>query len=300
MMNRSSSAAEFSESVQLLRRRIDQALDELSRPVVGCPKQLADAMRYMLLAPGKRLRPVLTLLACEACGGSAEAAVPAAVAVEMVHTYSLIHDDLPAMDDDDLRRGRPTCHIVYGEALAILAGDALLARALEICASDLPPAVAGTCCGLLAQAAGPALLVGGQVDDLAAEQQPVADLAQLESIHLRKTGALLRVALKLGAVTAGAPPRHLDTLDEYGWRLGLAFQIVDDLLDAGGDPQRLGKRARKDRGRGKSTYPHLLGVDASRKRARDLVEQACGLLDVLPGPTAHLASAARYVLSRDH
>ncbi|MFO0913163.1 MAG: farnesyl diphosphate synthase [Pirellulales bacterium] len=293
-------AVEFPAMIEPYRHRVDAALESYSQFDADCPAQLAEAIRYSLLAPGKRLRPILVLLACEACGGDAELALPAAVAVEMIHAYSLIHDDLPAMDDDDLRRGRPTCHVVYGEALAILAGDALLARALEVCARYLPATVAGPCCAQLARAAGPSCLVGGQVDDLAAERQPVRDLAQLEAIHLRKTGAMLRVSLGLGAMIAGADPRHLAALDEYGWRLGLAFQIVDDLLDAGGDAARLGKRAGKDSVRGKLTYPALLGIDGSRQRAGELIEEACGWLSGLPGDASALAAGARYILARDH
>lgn len=293
-------AVEFPAMIEPYRHRVDAALESYSQFDADCPVQLAEAIRYSLLAPGKRLRPILVLLACEACGGDAELALPAAVAVEMIHAYSLIHDDLPAMDDDDLRRGRPTCHVVYGEALAILAGDGLLARALEVCARYLPATVAGPCCAQLARAAGPSCLVGGQVDDLAAERQPVRDLAQLEAIHLRKTGAMLRVSLGLGGMIAEADPRHLAALDEYGWRLGLAFQIVDDLLDAGGDAARLGKRAGKDSVRGKLTYPALLGIDGSRRRAGELIEEACGWLRGLPGDASALAAGARYILARDH
>ena len=226
--------------------------------------------------------------------------MPAAVAVEMVHTYSLIHDDLPAMDDDDLRRGRPTCHTVYGEALAILAGDALLARAFEVLATGVdPPRTAARCCAELARAAGAVRFVGGQVDDLASEFSP-ADLVQLERIHQRKTGALLRVSLRLGALVAGADDQQLACLDEYGRNLGLAFQIVDDLLDTHGDEQQTGKRTRKDQARGKLTFPAALGVAASRARAEELVADACHALQDLGPRASPLQGLARYVLERDH
>lgn len=295
-----SAAVDFSTLVAPYRQRVDERLDYYTQFEDGCPASLAAAIRYMLLAPGKRIRPVLSLLAAEACGGAMEPVLPAAVAVEMIHTYSLIHDDLPAMDDDDLRRGRPTCHVVYGEGLAILAGDALLTRAFELCGRDLPADVAGICCYELARAAGASWLVGGQVDDLAAEKEPLQDLAQLEAIHRRKTGAMLRVSLKLGGIISRAASRHLLALDEYGWRLGLAFQIVDDLLDVAGDAEQVGKRTGKDQQRGKLTYPSVLGVEGSRERARELIAQACGYLSELPGEVGPLESAARYILQRNH
>src|SRR5438874_6494292 len=196
-------------------------------------------MAYSLFAPGKRLRPLLVTFACEAAGGTADQALPAACAVEMVHTYSLVHDDLPAMDDDDMRRGQPTCHKKFGEALAILAGDALLTLAFQVLAEGYP-ASAAACCVELARAAGAAGMVGGQVDDLAWEREEALQqrtLAGLEDLHGRKTGALIRASLRLGALAAhagtstGPAPALLDHLDAYGRCLGLAFQITDDLLD---------------------------------------------------------------------
>jgi geranylgeranyl diphosphate synthase type II len=228
----------------------------------------------------------------------------------MVHAYSLIHDDLPAMDDDDLRRGRPTNHKVFGEGLAILAGDALLARAFEIVARDVRPAeVAAACCAALGQAAGAEALVGGQVDDLAAEQCANAvdntsalsetALHVLESIHRRKTGAMFLVSLRLGALTAGATNEQLLCLEEFGQRLGLAFQIADDLLDVDGDEKNLGKRVGKDAPRGKLTFPGVLGRVESRRRAERLAAEACQALRPL-GPSAEaLATLARYVVERD-
>jgi len=265
---------------------------------VGCPTQLAEAMRYSLLAPAKRLRPLLVCMASQACGGSVEAALPAACAVEMIHTYSLIHDDLPAMDDDDLRRGRPTNHKVYGEGLAILAGDALLTLAFEVLARGVQPSeVAAASCLALARAAGPAALVGGQADDLAGGV--ARDLESLESIHRRKTGAMFLVSLHLGGLAAAASATQLAALEAYGKRMGLAFQIVDDLLDVGGIEANLGKRVGKDADRGKLTFPGLLGVEESRRRAERLIDEACAALEPLSPAADGLMVLARYVLERD-
>jgi len=262
---------------------IEQALDRAIVAEAGCPGVLTEAMRYALLAPGKRLRPALTLIACEACGGAVRDALPAAVAVEMVHAYSLVHDDLPAMDDDALRRGRPTCHIRFGEANAILAGDALLTRAFAVLAGEIgSPARASRSVAVLAAAAGSAALVGGQVDDLAAETDREHSVARLESIHRRKTGALFAASLELGGIAAAATESQLETLRQYAASLGLAFQVVDDLLDYLGDAGSLQKHAGKDAERGKLTYPGLLGVEGARSRAHDLItaaQDSAGLFD---------------------
>ncbi len=288
----------FAEQTQSFRQLIDAQLEAYSQFDSDCPVVLRDAICHSLLAPGKRLRPMLTLMACEACGSDPKAALPAACAVEMVHAYSLIHDDLPAMDDDDLRRGRPTCHKVFGEANAILAGDALLARAFEVIATDVPQHVAATCCALLARAAGASRLVGGQVDDLAAEDQDGGGLDELEAIHRRKTGAMLEVSLQLGGVIAEAPEQQLDALQRYGHNLGLAFQVVDDLLDFNGDEEQLGKRTGKDAGRGKLTYPVLLGVEASQQRAEELIEAASAAAAVFGERSDQLQTLAKFVLER--
>jgi geranylgeranyl diphosphate synthase type II len=279
---------------------IDEALDSYTNLSADCPPRLREAVRYSLLAPGKRLRPRLVLMAAEACGGSIEAALPAACAVEMVHAYSLVHDDLPCMDDDDMRRGRPTCHKAFGDALAVLAGDALLTMAFEVLARDVRPArVAADCCLELARAAGPAALVGGQADDLDGTNG-AADVARLEAIHRRKTGAMIQVSIRLGAMIARGSRRQRSALEKYGQRLGLAFQITDDLLDVGGDEQTLGKRAGKDADRGKLTFPGLLGVDESRRRAEQLIAEALAAVASL-GPQAEgLESLARAVLERNH
>jgi len=289
------------------RQRVVEAALGGYLPLAGdCPPRLREAMEYSLLAGGKRLRPVLTLLACEACGGPASAALPAACALEMIHTYSLIHDDLPAMDDDDFRRGRPTSHKVFGEALAILAGDALLTLAFQVVAEQTRPVtVAAACCADLAAAAGGEGMVGGQVADLDAETAPAlgvatADERRLIGIHRRKTGALIGCAASLGARVAGAEEETRTALADYGRDIGLAFQIADDLLDVTGNRDRMGKGVRKDAGHGKLTYPGLFGVEGSRRRAEELVERACAAVAPLGPAGEPLAALARFVLDRDH
>ena len=284
-----------------LRDLVNSALARYVAPQVDCPSRLQEAMAYSLLAGGKRMRPVLVLLASEACGGTAEAALPAACALEMVHTYSLIHDDLPAMDDDDLRRGRPTNHVVFGEGMAILAGDGLLTLAFEVMADGVqPPDVAAACCLDLARAAGLAGMVGGQVADLEAEETPVASVAELERIHRRKTGRLLGSALTLGGRIARADAATLTLLQHYGECIGLAFQIADDLLDVRGTAAVMGKGVRKDAAHGKATYPALLGTTASLQRAQSLVEDACQAIAPLGERGKRLAALAHFVLERDH
>ncbi|HUT87959.1 MAG TPA: farnesyl diphosphate synthase [Thermoguttaceae bacterium] len=289
----------FVEYAGQLRGRIDAALAEYAELRDGCPGGLREAIRYSLLAPGKRLRPMLVLMAAEACGGAIDAALPAACAVEMVHAYSLVHDDLPAMDDDDLRRGQPACHKRFGEAVAILAGDGLLALAFQTLASDVhPPQVAAACCAMLAEAAGPCRLVGGQADDLAGSRAP-ATVDLLESIHDRKTGAMILASLRLGAAVAGATPEQTAALATYGRKLGLAFQITDDLLDVHGREAEMGKRVGKDADRGKLTFPALLGVAESARRAERLVLEACEALDPLGSRAGNLVALAHYVLERN-
>ena len=289
----------LSQQLQPWREQIDAALAAYAALPSDCPVELGEAMRYSLLAPGKRLRPLLVMMACDACGGQSDAALPAACAVEMIHAYSLIHDDLPAMDDDDLRRGRPTCHKAFDEATAILAGDALLTLAFQVIAQDVQPAaVAARSCAELARAAGAVGMVGGQADDLRAESLP-PDLAALEHIHRRKTGAMFQVSLHLGGLAAEATGEQLSALDIYGQRLGLAFQITDDLLDVAGDEQTVGKRLGKDHDRGKLTFPGLLGVEQSRRRAEQLIGQACEALMSFESRAASLESLARFVLERN-
>jgi len=297
--------ADFAQLRELVNARLAGCLAD-SSTTQDCPPRLREAMEYSLLAGGKRLRPLLVLLTAEACGGSPEAALPAACAIEMVHTYSLIHDDLPAMDDDDFRRGRPTNHKVFGEALAILAGDALLTLAFEILARDTEPDVAAACCVDLASASGWCGMVAGQVADLEAEQRDASTLSdlealsQLEAIHRRKTGRLLCSAVTLGARIARAPHDLLERLKIYGKNVGLAFQIADDLLDVTGDAARLGKGVRKDLTLGKMTYPGLLGVEASQARAQALVDEACELLQPLGNRAEKLVALAQFITARDH
>jgi geranylgeranyl diphosphate synthase type II len=290
---------DFSALTRALKQQVDAALDEYAKYSPDCPTHLAEAIRHSLLAPGKRLRPLLVLMSCQACGCDSRQALPAACAVEMVHTYSLIHDDLPAMDDDDMRRGRPSCHAKFGEATAILAGDALLAQAFEVLAAIQPPEVAARCCAELAQAAGACNLVGGQEDDLKAEFAGMG-IEQLHRIHRRKTGALIRASLRLGGVIGRAGEVQLTALATYGEKLGLAFQIVDDLLDLQGNEAALGKRAGKDSQHGKLTFPAVLGSEESRRRAEALIDEAIRALTPLGARAAGLEALARYVLERNH
>jgi geranylgeranyl diphosphate synthase type II len=294
------SLVEFLESQ---RELVHRALDEWLPKQDGCPDILSRAMHYAVFPGGKRLRPMLTLLASHVCGGTTEAALPAACAVELVHCYSLIHDDLPAMDDDDLRRGRPTCHKVFGEAMAILAGDALLTLAFEVLARySQSPILAATCCQELAMASGASGMVGGQVDDIVASggnPSTYSSANMLESIHARKTGALLRACLRLGALTASADSDAIQSLDTYGQRVGLAFQITDDLLDVQGEESVAGKRLGKDNSRGKLTFPRLLGTEQSRQKARTMCSEACAALTPFGRRAELLNELACFILERD-
>jgi len=301
-------ADELTDHLQNKRVLVERYLDATLRPAEGCPAALLEAMRYSLLAPGKRLRPLLVILTAEACGESD--ALPAGCAVEMIHAYSLIHDDLPAMDDDDLRRGQPTCHVQFGEALAILAGDALLTMAFQVLAEQYPPATAAACCRELARGAGAAGMVGGQVDDLASEKlspmgsSPTTWYSLLESLHARKTGALFRACLRMGAYVAqgeragGPRPELLAALDAYGRCFGQAFQITDDLLDVEGSAEQTGKRVGKDAARGKLTYPGFLGIAESRSRAERLCDEAREHLAILGPSGDRLGALVRMVLER--
>jgi geranylgeranyl diphosphate synthase type II len=269
-------------------------------PAAGiCPPELMEAMAYSLLAPGKRLRPLLVLMANEACAGDETAAMPAACAVEMVHTYSLIHDDLPAMDDDDLRRGLPTCHKKFGEATAILAGDALLTLAFQLAASCRPDAAAAACCRELAVGAGAAGMVGGQVLDLAWENRG-GEFADLERIHACKTGALFRAALRMGCWTSKCDDQaSWASLDAYGRYFGQLFQLTDDLIDVEGSTEQTGKRVQKDAVRGKLTYPSFLGMDESRRRATELARQACEAVAGFGDRGRRLTQLVQWVVKRD-
>jgi geranylgeranyl diphosphate synthase, type II len=307
--------ADVPERLRRVQEFIDPLLAESLTLSDEAPPRLLAALRHALLAPGKRLRPALALWAARACDGQRseaevwQTAAPAAVAVEMIHAYSLVHDDLPAMDDDDLRRGRPTCHRAFDEATAILCGDALQPLAFETLAQGLPPSVAGPACLVLARAAGAEALVGGQSDDLAAERGWIDDLsaaaageqvAWMERVHRRKTGALFRASLALGGLAVSADPAQLTALDRFGAAFGLAFQIADDLLDAEGDEVMMGKRVGKDAGRGKLTFPTVLGTDATRERAGQLATTAAGAVAGLGPAAADLAALAHWIVSRNH
>lgn len=307
------------------------------------PESLHSAIQYSLLDGGKRLRPALALMAAEVCGGDRKEALPAACALEMVHTYSLIHDDLPAMDDDDMRRGRPSSHKVFGEALAILTGDALLTLAFEVLATaPVTPSVKCDCICTLTEAAGAAGMIGGQVLDLEAERGSFlsknapenekfvlngsADITssavrtegqkqetdnpasastaihveQLIQIHRMKTGALITAALEMGAAVAQASENQRAGLRKFGQSIGLAFQIADDLLDVTGDNHRLGKETGRDNELGKLTYPSLIGIEESRRRAYMLVDEAIAALDIFDDSADLLRQLARFIVERDH
>lgn len=280
---------------------VERALAECVHAPAGPADRLLEAMRYSLLAGGKRLRPVLALAACEAVGGALDAALPLACAIEMIHTYSLVHDDLPCMDDDDLRRGRPTNHKVFGEAIATLAGDGLLTDAFKILAAAAASARSARALletiMELADAAGSDGMVGGQVIDLLGEGQALA-LEQLEDLHSRKTGALFVAAVRGGARLGGATAAQLAAMREYAQALGLAFQVIDDLLDVESSTEAMGKRTNKDQARGKATYPSLLGVERSRQLARDLVARTHAALAPFDHRADPLRMLAKFAVER--
>jgi geranylgeranyl diphosphate synthase type II len=274
------------------RRLVEDALSRALLPESAWPATIHRAVRYSLFAGGKRVRPLLALAAGESVGGTPEEVLPLAVAVEMIHTYSLIHDDLPCMDDDDLRRGKPTSHKVFGEAIAVLAGDALLTRAFHVLA-DVPPYWDGErlrrrvqALAILGEASGTTGLIGGQVEDLESEGREV-DHTTLERLHRAKTGALLSACVRGGAVLGGAGPDDLSRLARYGAAVGLAFQVVDDILDATEGAEQLGKTAGKDHAAAKATYVRVHGMDGARRMAEDLRAQAEAALEHM-GPRAEL------------
>lgn len=269
---------------------------------IRCPDRLRESMVYSLLSPGKRIRPLLAIASCIACGGDARKAMPGACAVEMIHAYSLIHDDLPAMDDDDLRRGRPTCHKQFDEATAILAADALQALAFGTLANYVPPEKTAQCVSALAEAAGACGMVGGQTLDIRMQVVPaemVRSQDMLEKVHRLKTGALIRVSLILGAILADAQPEQIENLKQYGEWLGLLFQVTDDLLDVTSDVIIMGKRTHKDIEKGKVTYPGLLGLEKARQYAVELEQKAENYLTPFGDKAEILRLIARYVLKRE-
>ena len=291
---------DFAAELKRHTTRVEQGLARHVPPAHTRPARLHTAMRYSLEAGGKRLRPVLLLAAADLCGAPADLALPAAVALECVHTYSLIHDDLPCMDDDDLRRGRPTAHKAFDEATALLAGDALLTHAFALLSNAYAaqPALAHALVRELADAAGSRRLIGGQMADLLAEQKAAATAAELEFIHLNKTAALVEAALVMGGLTGGAPAPALAALRDTGRHLGLAFQIIDDVLDATADSATLGKTAGKDARADKTTYVKLYGIEASRQLARDQTQTALRALAALPGDTAFLEALVETLVRR--
>jgi geranylgeranyl diphosphate synthase type II len=290
------------EYVERVRALVEAELDALVPAVTSDPaSSVHEAVRWSLFAPAKRFRPVLVLAAGETFGADAGKLVRTACAFELMHTYSLVHDDLPAMDDDDLRRGRPTCHVKFGEAAAVLAGDALQTLAFQTIAEDarLDAGVRVRLLAELARAAGtPDGMVAGQAHDLAAEARAGVSGEELELIHRRKTGALIVAAARAGALVAGAKETELDAVNAYARELGLLFQITDDLLDVTATAADLGKTPGKDARAQKATYPAVYGLDAARRRAREVYEAACAALDRVGRPTDLLRSLARLVLER--
>jgi geranylgeranyl diphosphate synthase type II len=281
------------------RTLVEDALERCLPAAETPPAKLHEAMRYGVFSGGKRLRPILALAAFELAGGRGDAILAPASATELIHTYSLIHDDLPAMDDDELRRGRPTCHRVFGDAIAILAGDALLTLAFEVVASDegLPAERRAAVIRELASANGSGGMVGGQAADIVAEGTAPSEGA-VAFIHQRKTAMPLRAALRVGAVAAGASERARLALSAYGEKLGLAFQIADDLLDVRGTAEELGKAVRKDLARGKITYPGAVGTERAAARALALSEEAVSALRPFGGDAWVLREVARFVVER--
>ncbi len=283
------------------QRTVDKALNAFLPKASVKPATIHRAMRYSLFAGGKRLRPILCLAAAEACGGEVERALPMACAVECIHTYSLIHDDLPCMDNDDFRRGKPTCHKVFGEGIAVLAGDALLTIAFEILAQAKAPARYGMSALLqeLAVAAGSRWLIAGQVADLEGEGKKTSP-RQLQFIHESKTAALLTSSIRLGAMSANAPAKKLEDLTVFGKALGLAFQVIDDILDVTQTSAKLGKSAGKDVSAQKATYPSVFGLEHSRKEADRLTKAAHAALKPFGEKAAALSALADFLLERDY
>jgi len=289
------------------RSLVDSTLERMLPPADTEPRAIHEAMRYAVLGGGKRIRPILALAAAEACGASAEALVEPCSALELIHTYSLVHDDLPALDNDDLRRGRKTTHVVFGEAMGILTGDALLTEAFSWLAKPIAgvaPAQQLRSIAVVARAVDSKGMIGGQVADIESEraQERSSDqqalLRKLEFIHRNKTGQLLTASVVLGGLLANAPETTIQRLEDYGRAAGLAFQVVDDLLDQEESAETLGKTAGKDLAQGKLTYPALVGTEAARQRVGDLLVRATENADMIGGPVNYLAGIARYICER--
>ena len=284
------------------RTQVDSALDEYVPKVGGLTADLIEAMRYSLFAGGKRLRPILCMAGAEAVGGESQHVLPVACALELIHTYSLIHDDLPLMDDDDLRRGKPTNHKVFGDVIALLAGDGLLTEAFSLMTSpvatgEIAPDRLLEAIRMISGAAGPGGMVGGQVVDMQWEGKR-ADLETVKFLHTHKTGALIKASVASGAVAAGAPESQVRTVLSYGKKIGLAFQISDDILDVEGDSETMGKMAGADKQKGKTTYPSVLGLDESKRIQSALVQEAVQDLKEFGEKAEPLRQIAYYIIER--
>lgn len=292
----------FNEELKQWAEQVDLALERYLPSAETYPTVIHEAMRYSVFAGGKRLRPILVMAAAQAVGGSTEKVMPVACALELIHTYSLVHDDLPAMDNDDFRRGRPTNHRVYGEAMAILVGDALQTLAFELiaqAAESFPAPAVNRVTWEIARAAGSVGLIGGQVVDLLSEQQEING-ATLEYIHRHKTGALFRAAIRAGAILGGATASQLESLTQYAEQMGLAFQIKDDLLDIEGDEEKIGKPLGSDLKNQKSTYPAIYGLEKTKKMAEVAAAEAINALKIFHHEAEFLRAIMHFIINRDH
>jgi len=292
---------EFESYLIERQKMVERALDRAVPKATTKPVTIHKAMRYSLMAGGKRLRPILCLAAAEACGGAPEPALPLACAVECLHTYSLVHDDLPSMDNDDFRRGKPTCHKVFGDGMAILTGDALLTLAFDLVAQadSWPRYDVRALIREMADAAGSLKLIAGQVADLEGEGKPTSK-NQLQFIHECKTAALLTTSIRFGAMSANATPKKLEHLTTFGRSLGLAFQVIDDILDVTQTTEKLGKSAGKDVAAQKATYPSVFGLETSYRKAKTLTKQARTSLESFGKKAAPLHALADHLLNRDY
>jgi geranylgeranyl diphosphate synthase type II len=295
-----SSAGNALEILKQHGKSVESYLTSLRSRYPSGPSRLLEAIEYSLMAGGKRLRPALVLETACACGAppNNRSALAAACAIELIHTFSLVHDDLPAMDDDDLRRGRPTNHKVFGEAMAILAGDAMVTMAFEVIAADADSTVVASLVRELASASGPVGMIGGQVLDIDGENVSLS-LDELRRLHAMKTGALLTCSCRMGAIAAGASADAVAAATAYGRHLGLAFQIVDDLLDVTATAEQMGKATGKDAGKGKNTYPSLMGLEASRREAGEQLAAGIKAIEPLGPAGAGLKALARFVVDRN-
>ncbi|MBM7855497.1 geranylgeranyl diphosphate synthase type II [Desulfohalotomaculum tongense] len=293
---------DFLQQLKERAKMVEDAFEQYIPRESAYPSAIHRAMRYSLLAGGKRLRPALVLGAAEAVGCDPRRVMPTACALELIHTYSLIHDDLPAMDNDELRRGKPTNHVVFGEAMAILAGDALLTMAFQLMAENSRTAPAEAVVQVIREVArlsGSQGLIGGQVMDTVSADNEV-DSETLEYIHRHKTGALFRAAVRSGAILGGAGEKQLRALTGYAENLGLAFQIVDDILDVEGDTAKIGKPVGSDEKNKKATYPALFGIEAARQKARQAADNAIKALSIFGPEVEFLRAAVHFIINRDH